>query len=200
MSECIVKIKHTLIHRSGSARNAYIFVTKGHFLLSVRRFPRHVFVVERVRVEFIPNVIQGVLHKLCIEFSKTLLKRLYSLDSRLDFQPFSERQGLVKRWVGPRSSLLWGLFSYDSFSDVRRANMRNCVRYWCRKCGDRSYMDMAGIVSPLFALAFAFAFAFAFASLAALVIIPLRARIVSVLLRATVRETLDLRAKSRPLR
>jgi len=49
--------------------------------------------------------------------------------------------------------------------------------------GDGSYMDMAGIVSPLFALAFAFAFAFA--SLAALVIILLRARVVSALLRAT---------------
>src|SRR5882762_5170533 len=61
--------------------------------------------------------------------------------------------------------------------------MRNCVRYWCRKCGDRSYMDMAGIVSPLFALAFAFAFAFS--PLATLVIIPLRARVVSALLRAT---------------
>jgi len=44
-------------------------------------------------------------------------------------------------------------------------------------------MDMAGIVSPLFALAFAFAFAFA--PLAALVIIPLQARVVSALLRAT---------------
>src|SRR6266404_8743556 len=183
MSECIIKIKHTLIHWSGSARNAYIFVTKGHFLLSVRRFPRHVFVIERVQVEFVPNVIQGVLHKLCVKFSKMLLKCLYGLDSRLDFQPFSECQGLVKRWVGPRSSLLRGLFCYDSFSDVRRANMRNSVRYWCRKCGDRSYMDMAGIISPLFALAFAFAFAFA--PLAALVIIPLRARVISALLRAT---------------
>src|SRR5882762_3031955 len=80
-------------------------------------------------------------------------------------------------------SLLGGLFSHDSFSDVRRANMRNCVRYWCRKCGDRSYMDMTGIISPLFALAFAFAFSFA--PLAALVIIPLRARVISALLRAT---------------
>src|SRR6266404_7834974 len=114
-----------------------------------------------------------------------LLKRLYGLDCRLDFQPFSERQGLVKRWVGPRGSLLWGLFIHDSFSDVRRANMRNCVHYWCRKCGNRSYMDMARIVSPLFALVLAFAFAFAFAPLAALVIIPLRARVVSALLRAT---------------
>src|SRR6267378_2844688 len=44
-------------------------------------------------------------------------------------------------------------------------------------------MDMARIVSPLFALGLAFAFAFA--PLAALVIIPLRARVVSALLRAT---------------
>src|SRR6267378_6365456 len=127
MSECIVKIKHTLIHRSGSARKAYIFITKGHFLLGVKRFPRHVFVIERVRVEFIPNVIQAGLHKLCIKFSKTLLKRLYGLDSRLDFQSFSESQGLFKRWVGTRRTLLRGLFCYDSFSDVRRANMRNSV-------------------------------------------------------------------------
>src|SRR6266404_3186906 len=46
-------------------------------------------------------------------------------------------------------------------------------------------MDMAGIVSPLFALVLAFAFAFAFAPLAALVIKPLRARVVSALLQAT---------------
>src|SRR6267378_7465047 len=173
MSECIVKIKHTLIHWSGSARNAYIFITKGHFFLGVRKLSIHVFITERVRVKFVPNVIQGVLRKLSVKFSKTLLKHLYGLDSWFDFQPFSERKSLVKRWVGPRRSLLWGLLSYDSFSDVRRANMRNGVRYWCRKCGDRSYMDMARIVSPLFALAFAFAFAFA--PLAALVIIPLRA-------------------------
>src|SRR6266404_6902686 len=46
-------------------------------------------------------------------------------------------------------------------------------------------MDMAGIVSLLFALVLAFAFAFAFASLAALVIIPLQARVISALLQAT---------------
>jgi len=46
-------------------------------------------------------------------------------------------------------------------------------------------MDMAGIISPLFALVLAFAFALAFAPLAVLVIIPLRARVISVLLRAT---------------
>src|SRR6266404_8517191 len=104
MSECIVKIKHTLIHWSGSARNAYIFITKGHFFLGVRKLPRHVFVIERVRVEFVPNVIQGVLCKLSVKLSKMLLKCLYSLDSWLDFQPFSKRQSLVKRCVGPRRS------------------------------------------------------------------------------------------------
>src|SRR6266404_3847319 len=46
-------------------------------------------------------------------------------------------------------------------------------------------MDMAGIVSPLFALVLALAFAFAFAPLATLVIIPLQARVISALLRAT---------------
>src|SRR6266404_970825 len=144
MSECIIKIKHTLIHWSGSARNAYIFITKGHFFLGVRKLSRHVFVVERVRVKFIPNVIQGVLHKLSVKFSKTLLKCLYGLDSRFDFQLFSECKSLVKRWVGPRRLLLWGLLSYDLFSDVRQANMRNGVRYWCRKCGDGCNMDMTG--------------------------------------------------------
>src|SRR6266404_9067765 len=119
MSKCIIKIKHTLIHRSGSARNAYILITKGHFLLGVRRFSRHVFIIERVRVEFIPNVIQGVLHKLSIKLSKALLKRLYSLDSQLDFQSFSEHKSLVYRWVDPRRSLLRGLFGYDSFSEIR---------------------------------------------------------------------------------
>src|SRR6266481_605536 len=132
MSECIIKIKHTLIHWSGSARNAYIFVTKGHFLLGVKRFPRHVFVIERVRVEFVPNVIQGVLRKLSIKLSKALLKRLYGLDSWLDFQLFSKCKSLVYRWVDPRRSLLRGLFGYDSFSEIRRANMCNCVCYWCR--------------------------------------------------------------------
>src|SRR6267378_5972029 len=185
MSECIVKIKHTLIHWSGSARNAYIFITKGHFFLGVRKLSRHVFVVERVRVKFIPNVIQGVLRKLSVKFSKMLLKHLYGLDSRFDFQPFSEHQSLVKRWVGPRRSLLWGLFSYDLFSDVRRANMHYSVHNWCRKCSDRSYMDMARIVSPLFALVLALAFAFAFAPLAALVVILLQARVISALLQAT---------------
>src|SRR6266404_5355780 len=46
-------------------------------------------------------------------------------------------------------------------------------------------MDMAGIVSPLFALVLTLAFAFAFAPLAMLVVKPLRARVVSALLRAT---------------
>src|SRR6266404_5246477 len=45
-------------------------------------------------------------------------------------------------------------------------------------------MDMAGIVSPLFALVLALAFAFAFAPLAALVKL-LRARVISALLQAT---------------
>src|SRR6266404_4890341 len=57
--------------------------------------------------------------------------------------------------------------------------MRNSVRNWCRKCGNRSYMDMARIVSPLFALVLALA------PLATLVIILLRARVISALLRAT---------------
>src|SRR6266404_6564120 len=119
MSECVIKIKHTLIHQSRSARNSFIFITKGHFFLGVRKLPRHVFVIKRVRIEFVPNVIEGVLHKLSIKLSKALLKRLYGLDSRLDFQPFSECQSFVKRWIGPRSTLLRGLFSYDSFRDVR---------------------------------------------------------------------------------
>jgi len=57
---------------------------------------------------------------------------------------------------------------------------------WCRKCGNRGYMDMARVVSPLFAfvLAFAFAFAFAFVPLATLIKL-LRARVVSALLQAT---------------
>src|SRR5882762_5147594 len=46
-------------------------------------------------------------------------------------------------------------------------------------------MDMARIVSLLFALVLALAFAFALAPLATLVIILLRARVVSALLRAT---------------
>jgi len=161
--------------------NAYIFITKGHFFLGVRKLSRHVFVVERVRVKFIPNVIQGVLRKLSVKFSKTLLKRLYGLDSRFDFSRSASIRALLKMGRSQEIAPL-GLLSYDSFSDVRRANMRNCVHYWCRKCGNGCNMDMTGIVSPLFALVLALAFAFA--PLAVLVIL-LRARVISALLRAT---------------
>src|ERR1700691_4131761 len=71
---------------------------------------------------------------LLIEISKTLLKRLYSLDCSRYVQPFSERQSLIDRWIESSSTLYRRALLNGTPSSTGSPNMQDIVGGRRRKC------------------------------------------------------------------
>src|ERR1700735_4088890 len=96
----------------------------------------------RVRHINIEVFVVFLIHKgikpwayLLIEISKTLLKRLYSLDRSRYVQPFSERQGLIDQWIESSGTLNRRALLDGTFSSTGSPNMQDILGGRRRECG-----------------------------------------------------------------